>query len=95
MREHRGSSEIDAIHQQPLQTSKSRLRFHLFGFRSHKFITTDVKLLRLSGNKWDQNADADGEGAQQRSQSAEIQLVAVPIRTCLLVNITAKKTKTF
>lgn len=33
----------------------------------------------------------DGEGAQQRSPSAEIQLEAVPIRTCLLVNITAKK----
>lgn len=37
---------------------------------------------------------ADGEGAQQRSHSAEIQLAAVPIRTCLLENITAQN-KTF
>lgn len=55
---------------------------------------TDVKLLRLSGNEWDQNVDADGEGAQERSQGAKIQLVALPICTCLLVNITAKN-KTF
>lgn len=55
---------------------------------------TDVKLRRLSANEWDQNVDVDGEGAQQSSQGAEIQLVALPIRTCLLVNITAKN-KTF
>lgn len=53
-----------------------------------KLLTTDPKLLRLTGSEWDGNVNGWRRSSTELP-SAQIQLVAVPIHTCLPANITA------